>query len=158
MIEARPPALWRLWAAALIDAAVGLAAWALGSMWLLVGVWGLRRSPLELSHALVLALALVLLALALHWTYHIVFVGGCGQTLGRMAVGIAVVRKSGEPAGYGRAALRCLGGLVAALTLGLANFLVLFRRDRRGLGDVIAGTRVVQVRYRSPLPFWGRAG
>ncbi|HET7874785.1 MAG TPA: RDD family protein [Methylomirabilota bacterium] len=145
MIGLEPPGLWRLWAAVLIDAVVGLMAWVLASMWLIIAAWGLRRSPLELEDALLLGLAVVLLALALHWSYHIAFVGGCGQTPGRMALGIVVVRKDGRPAGYGRATLRCVGGALNALTLGLLGLLVLVRRDRRGVGDVLAGTRVVRI-------------
>ena len=61
-----------------------------------------------------------------------------------MALGIIVVRRDGEPAGYVRAIVRCLGGLVSMLTLGLTSLGVLFTRERRGFGDSLAGTRVVR--------------
>jgi uncharacterized RDD family membrane protein YckC len=60
-----------------------------------------------------------------------------------MLMGVAVVRRDGAPAGYGRALLRCSGGALSLLTLGLDRVLVLFARDRRGLADLVAGTRPV---------------
>ncbi len=114
-------------------------------MWLVIAAWGLRRSPLELREAALLAVAVVALGAALHVVYHVVFVGGCGQTPGKMALGIAVVRRDGERAGYARAMVRCLAGLVSVLTLGLSSLGVLFTRERRGFADWLAGTRVVRV-------------
>jgi uncharacterized RDD family membrane protein YckC len=142
----RPAPLWRRGCAALLDVLLGLMIWALGAMWFLILVWGFRRSPLELSAALLLALAILLLAVLLHVAYHTVFVGGWGQTPGRMALGIAVVRRDGRPAGYGRALARAaVGGGLEVLTLGLGGLVALFNRERRGLADLVAGTRVVRV-------------
>lgn len=114
-------------------------------MWLLIAVWGFRRTPLELPAAGLLALAVLLLAVVLHVVYHTAFLGGCGQTLGRMALGIAVVRRDGRPVGYARALARTLGGGLDVLTLGLGRLVALFNRERRGLADLVAGTRVVRV-------------
>lgn len=54
------------------------------------------------------------------------------------------------PIGYGRALLRLAAGLVTVLTLGTGFLLVLFRRDRKSLHDLLAGTMVVRRR-----PFGG---
>ncbi len=137
--------LWRRFAARLVDCLLGALVWSLAAMWLVIGAWGARRSPLELRDAALLALAVVALGVALHVVYHVAFVGGCGQTPGKMALGIAVVRRDGARAGYARAMMRCLGGMLAVLTLGLASLAVLFTRERRGLADWLAGTRVVRV-------------
>jgi uncharacterized RDD family membrane protein YckC len=141
-----PPAgLLRRFAAHLVDCIVGLLVWSLAAMWLVIGAWGVRRSPLELREVALLAVLIVALGVALHVVYHVAFVGGCGQTPGKMALGVAVVRRDGEPAGHARAMLRCLGGMVSMLTLGLSSVGVLFTRERRGLADWLAGTRVVRV-------------
>ena len=140
----RPAPIWRLVAAAVADALLGIVAWSLAAMWLLVGVLAFRAKPLDVLDGLVLAAAVLALGGALHVIYHTVLVGGCGQTLGRMLLGVAVVRRDGAPAGYGRALLRCLGGGLCLLTLGLGRLLVLFTRDRRALSDLVAGTRPVQ--------------
>jgi uncharacterized RDD family membrane protein YckC len=50
------------------------------------------------------------------------------------------------PIGYSRALLRLAASLVTALTLGLGFSLVLFRRDRKSLHDLLAGTMVVRRR------------
>jgi uncharacterized RDD family membrane protein YckC len=60
-----------------------------------------------------------------------------------MALGIEVVRRDGGPVGYGRAGVRCLGGLLSVASFGLGYAGVLFTAERRGLADWLAGTRVV---------------
>jgi uncharacterized RDD family membrane protein YckC len=144
-MELESAGLWRRFAARLVDCFLGVLVWSLAAMWLVVAAWGVRRSPLELRDAALLALAVIALGVALHVVYHVAFVGGCGQTPGKMALGIAVVRRDGARAGYGRAMVRCFGGMLAVLTLGLASLAVLFTRERRGLADWLAGTRVVRV-------------
>src|SRR5262249_53543767 len=129
--EFQPAALWRRFAARLVDSCVGLLAWSLAAMWLVVGGVGLRRGPLGLREVALLLLAVAALGAALHVVYHVAFIGGCGQTPGKMALGIAVVRRDGERAGTMRAMVRCLAGMVSALTLGLASLGVLFTRERR---------------------------
>ena len=142
-MDARPAPLWRLAAAAVVDTFLGLFAWSLAAMWLLVAVLALRAKPLDVVDALILSLGVLGLGIALHVIYHTVLVGGCGQTFGKMLVGVAVVRRDGAPAGYGRALLRCVGGGLCLLTLGLGRLFVLFTRDRRALADFVAGTRPV---------------
>ena len=139
----RPAPLWRLAAAAVADALLGVIAWSLAAMWLLVAVFAFRSKPLDLLDGLILAAAILALGVALHVIYHTVLVGGCGQTLGKMLMGVAVVRRDGAPAGYGRALLRCVGGWLCLLTLGLGRLFVLFTRDRRALSDFVAGTRPI---------------
>jgi len=141
--DVRPAARWRLLAAALTDAAFGLVLWLLAAMWLLVAVLAGRRHPLDVLDLALLAAAVFALGVALHVVYHAVLVGACGQTFGKMLLGVAVVRRDGAPAGYGRALLRVLGGGLCALTLGLGRLPVLFTRERRGLSDLIAGTRAI---------------
>ena len=136
-------ALWRRGAAALLDAAIGGLVWVWSAMCIVAGVWGFRVTPLELPDAALLLSAVVSLGMALHFVYHVAFVGGCGQTPGRMALGIAVVRRDGGTAGYGRALLRCLAGCISFFTLGMAGLGVLLTRERRGFADWMAGTRVV---------------
>ena len=151
MMGGLPATRWRLAAAALADALLGVIAWSLAAMWLMVAVLVVRRRPMDALDSLLLALAIMLLGVALHVVYHTVLVGGCGQTVGRMLLGIAVVRRDGAPAGYGRALLRCLGGGLCVLTLGLGRLPVLFTRERRGLPDLLAGTRPISTTNQPSL-------
>jgi len=61
-----------------------------------------------------------------------------------MAAGIRVVTAEAEPLSVGRAALRTLMWALLALPAGLGFLTALFRSDRRGLHDRLAGTRVVR--------------
>src|SRR4029453_17281502 len=80
---------WRRGAAAALDGAIGALVWLWSAMCVVVGVWGFRTSPLELADAALLFAAILALGVVLHVVYHVAFVGGCGQTPGRMARGIA---------------------------------------------------------------------
>jgi uncharacterized RDD family membrane protein YckC/type II secretory pathway pseudopilin PulG len=73
-----------------------------------------------------------------------------GQTLGKMAGGIAIIREDGSPIGYGRALARWLGYLVSGLTLCLGFICAAFTKHKRGLHDYIADTRVVRVEEIGP--------
>lgn len=132
-------------AAGLLDTALGLALWSLAVMWLVLGIWALRGLPREIPTLVLLSAGALALGLGLHLVHHVVLLGGCGQTVGRMALGIAVVRADGRPPGYGRALLRSLGNAATALTLGLAALIALFNREGRNLADLLSGTRVCRL-------------
>ena len=68
-----------------------------------------------------------------------------GQTFGKMAAGVAIVRNDGSPLTYGRAFARWLGYLASGLTLCLGFFCAAFTKRKRALHDYIADTRVVRV-------------
>ena len=76
--------------------------------------------------------------------YLVAFTAG-GQTLGKMAAGIRVVRAdAGSSLDLGHAFLRTLMWVVLAVPAGLGFLSALFSRDHRGLHDRFAGTRVVR--------------
>jgi len=143
---------WARLAAHVFDCMAGALAWLLCSMWLVIGLWALDNSPRDLRDIAVILLAVLALGAALHVAYHVVLVGGCGQTLGKMALDIAVVRCDGGRPGYGRAALRCFGGVLSWATFGLGYAGVVFGEERRGLADWLAGTRVVELTPASAAP------
>ena len=76
--------------------------------------------------------------------YLITFTAG-GQTLGKMAAGVRVVPADSDgPLDLGRAFLRTMMWGALAMPAGLGFLPALFARDRRGLHDRFAGTRVVR--------------
>ncbi len=76
--------------------------------------------------------------------YFLFFWGLSGQTLGKLLTGSRVVDRRGSALGFGRAALRLVATLVAALPFG-AGFIGLWTdRERRGWHDRIAGTKVIR--------------
>jgi uncharacterized RDD family membrane protein YckC len=70
-----------------------------------------------------------------------------GATVGKWATGLRIERQSGEPLGFGHAALRhTLGYLISFFTLGIGFLLAAFDVEGRALHDRIAGTVVVRER------------
>jgi uncharacterized RDD family membrane protein YckC len=59
---------------------------------------------------------------------------------------------SGEPPGLRRGLLRTVGQLAIGLTLGGGYLWVLTNAERRGLHDLLAGTRVVRGVRRQAVP------
>jgi len=84
-----------------------------------------------------------LLSLVIGGSYYTWMTANFGQTLGKMAVGIKVIRLDGSPVPIGTAALRWLGYWLDNLTLGIGYLLAAFTDQKRGLHDYVAGTRVV---------------
>ncbi|MBI3028290.1 MAG: RDD family protein [Candidatus Rokubacteria bacterium] len=86
--------------------------------------------------------------------------GTYGQTLGKVATGVKVVKVDGEPIGYGRAGGRWLGLFLSTVTLGVGYLMAGLRSDKRALHDLVAGTRVMKVRRPwlegKPAGFWMR--
>jgi predicted Zn finger-like uncharacterized protein len=78
--------------------------------------------------------------------YAVFFVGYCGQTPGKMALRIKVIRTSGRPVSYGRAVLReVLGKFLSGILLGIGYLMVAFDRQKQGLHDKIADTYVIKL-------------
>jgi uncharacterized RDD family membrane protein YckC len=75
--------------------------------------------------------------------YSVYFIGGWGRTPGLQAAGLVVVDLNDKPVGYMQAVLRYFGTLAAILPAGLGQILTLIGKQGRGLGDRLAGTKVV---------------
>ena len=78
--------------------------------------------------------------------YAVFFTGYCGQTPGKMALRIKVMRTDGSPIGYGRAALReIFGKFISTILLGIGYLMVAFDSRKQGLHDKIADTCVIKL-------------
>lgn len=122
-----------------------------GGLWLLVAAWtgvvyvSVSRWPADFRSLAALAWLLGLFGIVLNATYWTVFVGGCGQTPGKMILGLVVVARDGSAVGYVRAALRWVAMAIALLPFGFGYLGVMLAPEKRGLHDLLAGTRVVRV-------------
>lgn len=76
--------------------------------------------------------------------YGVIFVGTCGQTIGKMAMRVRVISADSFHVGYGRAAMRALAYALAALPAGLGLLTAIRDPDHRGLHDRLTSTRVVK--------------
>lgn len=79
--------------------------------------------------------------------YYIYFTGKEGQTLGKKALGIKVVKKDSQQApGYMSAFLReAVGKFVSAIVFGLGYLWMLWDKDKQTWHDKIAGTIVIKI-------------
>ena len=74
--------------------------------------------------------------------YDVLLNGRFGATVGKMAVGIKITMLDGAPIGYSRALLRWLAARLSDFFF-IGYILIGLRRDKRGLHDLLAGTKVV---------------
>ena len=78
--------------------------------------------------------------------YFTVAVAVWRTTIAKRLLGLYVVRSDGTRVGVGRAFERNLATYLSAALLGIGFLMVAFRRDKRGLHDLICDTRVVRSR------------
>ena len=71
-----------------------------------------------------------------------------GQTPGKMAAGIKVIRTDSSPVKWQCAVRRCLGYFVSAITLFIGFIWVAFDSRKQGVQDKIADTYVVKLPVR----------
>ncbi len=78
--------------------------------------------------------------------YAVFFTGYCGQTPGKMALRIKVIRTDGSQISYGRSALReVLGKFISGILFGIGYLMVIFDSQKQGLHDKIADTYVIKL-------------
>lgn len=78
--------------------------------------------------------------------YYVVLTAISGQTLGKMLMGIKVVRLDGEDVGWGRSIARYIFYWINGFIFYVGAFILLLNNERRTLHDFVAGTRVVRIR------------
>ncbi len=69
---------------------------------------------------------------------------------GKRALGLRVLRWDGSRAGLGRKLCRSLAEMLSELIFFIGFLMIAFRKDRRGLHDLICGTVVVRVPPKAP--------
>lgn len=144
--EAPPKAgFWIRLVAFLIDSVLITAVqvalgFALGWSAALIG--GLPVEERELTIAVVTWLAGSILGML----YYVLFTGYCGQTPGKMAVRVKVIRTDGSAITYGRAFLReTLGKFLSGIILGAGYLMIAFDPQKQGLHDKIADSYVIKL-------------
>ncbi len=84
------------------------------------------------------------------FVYCVFFWWWCGQTPGKMAVGIKVIEEGGLPLSWQTAVRRGWGYVVTGLTLLAGFILVAFDVKKQALHDKMANTYVVKLPVRQP--------
>ena len=135
---------WIRFVAYLIDSLIlGAVQFGIG---LALGFVGSAMSGVDDEESLSMVIMTWLCGMVIGITYAVFFTGYNGQTPGKMALRIQVVRTDGAPMTYGRAFLReVIGKFVSALILGIGYIMAGFDRNKQGLHDRIAGTYVIRL-------------
>lgn len=93
-----------------------------------------------------LAMLVQLFSYAIGAAYYVVFTGHGGQTPGKMAVRVKVIRRDGQPVSYGRALFRELPcKFISAIILGIGYLMIAFDEQKQGLHDRMADTYVIKL-------------
>ncbi|MBV9209900.1 MAG: RDD family protein [Acidobacteria bacterium] len=93
----------------------------------------------------------LLIAAAVTLLNFVVLTGLRGQTLGKWATGLRIVRLDGKPLTFLSSLVRhVIGYPLSLITLGLGFLLAVFNPQGRALHDILAGTVVVLDRARRP--------
>ena len=123
--------VWQRLGAWLVDGVIGILAGVVG---------GLLRSALGDDGQLLINVPIVFYFVVNLWLVSI-----RGQSLGKMAIGIKIVKTDGSSVGFGGAFIReIIGKLVSTLIFFLGYIWNLFDGKRQGWHDKIAGTYVVK--------------
>jgi uncharacterized RDD family membrane protein YckC len=86
---------------------------------------------------------LTLINLALGVAYEVYFISSRGATLGKMALGLKVIRADGGPVSVGVAFGRYFAKILSGLILGIGYIIAGFDDEKRALHDRICETRVI---------------
>jgi uncharacterized RDD family membrane protein YckC len=135
----RPAGFWRRAGALILDYVFlvilfGVASGAAAILW---GEAGRTSRVLHVAMTAFQWFLPLLYSVLFHWLW--------GQTMGKMLVGARVVTLEGRALSFGRALGRTVAWVLAALPVGAGLAVAALRRDRRGLHDLLAGTRVERV-------------
>ena len=82
--------------------------------------------------------------ITLNAMYSAVLVTIWSATVGKFIFGLRVIRADGSKVGFGRALARWACYLLSLITLGIGFLMIAFRKDKRGLHDLICDTMVIR--------------
>ena len=97
------------------------------------------------------AVVILVLCIIISIAYPVCFWRWRGQTPGKMAVGIKLIRTNDSPVGWGAAAVRFLGYIICWVTVGILFLWIAFDSRKRGVHDRIAGTCVIKLPRKKAL-------
>lgn len=138
---------WIRAAAAFVDALIAGALQGI-IVFLFAGLLGLLLRGFDSDSLLMLCLAWLLSA-SISVVYYVYFTAYGGQTPGKMALRIKVVRSDNSPLTLGRAFYReVVCKFVSGIILGIGYLMVAFDAKKQGLHDRMADTYVVRLETR----------
>ena len=139
----------RLLALAIDGAILGTLIWLFNGLWSLAFGRGWMGTAVDTAAAsadagIVFWLFAILIPLLMITAYFIGFWRWRGQTPGKLALGIKIVRFNGDAIGWGGAIMRFLGYIIAIMPILIGFIWVAFDSRRQGLHDKLAETYVIR--------------
>lgn len=135
---------WRRFLAKFIDGLVLAAAnWAMSLVAMPLLILLNAGSELPVFWFFAIQILLMFLQFVFGVSYYTWLHGRFGATLGKMALGLKVVRPDGSAISYRRAFGRYFGEVLSALLLYVGYLMVAFDEEKRGLHDLVCATRVI---------------
>lgn len=83
--------------------------------------------------------------------YETILIGYNGQTIGKLITRIKVVNVDGSAITYSKSFARFWSKSLSALSFCIGYLLIAFRKDKRGLHDLIVDTKVVKLSGTVPI-------
>jgi uncharacterized RDD family membrane protein YckC len=115
--------------------------------WPFFGTFGAQFSPTVMRSAPSgLRLSFQVLSYVIAMVYEVVFLRYHGATLGKMALGLKVVRSDGESLGWGISIGRYFIHIVSGIILCIGYIIAGFDNEKRALHDRVCDTRVIYKR------------
>ncbi len=102
-----------------------------------------RPNPPALTGAI---LTLTFVSMLIACLYEVIMIRHFGATLGKMAVGVKVIRTDGSGVGWGTSIGRYFMKIVSSLILGIGYIMAGFDDEKRALHDRVCDTRVIYKR------------
>lgn len=158
---------WKRAAAYFLDAVVVVIAAQIVQMVVMMGFFGMNlgamtgdpQSVFASTGGLLMLASLYLLPLLISVGYYAAFHASSKQaTLGKMAVGIKVVRGDGRRISLARAIARYFATLLSTVILGIGFLMAAFTQRKQALHDLVCDTLVVDRWAYSAHPEWQRPG
>ncbi len=143
---------WVRLAALIIDIIIlGLTNWVINGVWGVASGVGWMSGSVEDPFAVMTGAGWILNSLIIFLLvvgYFICFWGWRGQTPGKMALRVRIVRFDGSRIGWGGATMRFLGYIISVLLCLIGLIWVAFDSRRQGLHDKIADTFVIHLPHK----------
>lgn len=118
------------------------------------GLWELMKTGGEVSTSV--SIQMTVYGLGMFFVLHGVLLYKYGQTLGKRLMGIAIVTLDGQKPSFSNLILnrylpQWVAGFVPMLgpVLGIVDALFIFREDKRCIHDLIAGTKVIDLKIKT---------
>jgi uncharacterized RDD family membrane protein YckC len=102
-----------------------------------------RANPMALTGAM---LTLTLVSMLVAFLYEVIMIRYYGATVGKMAIGVKVIRTDGSDVGWGVSIGRYFMKIVSGIILAIGYIMAGFDDEKRALHDRVCDTRVVYKR------------